>query len=323
MEGKCTGTTHEEPDREYQCSLDADTLTIAQKELSECPTERLAAVHVLREWAEQQPNLRCPTDTLYLLSFLRVRHFSQNGARTALQAMWKVRMENTHIFGDINPLDPCIQGFLDMGVFFPLPKPDQHGRTIIFDRPGMLDVAEMKSKYGENILFRTAVCILDWLLMNEQTQVNGIVFISDQSGFKSEQSSVYSFYNLKKAMECFLHTYPARFKEVHIYNMSPLYETVLTMLRPLMSDKLRGRLVVHGKNFHNIYEEIGKQYLPAEYLPDDYTGENQGSLPEIIGKLKEALRKPEVVTYIQNLSSSKYGWYRNLDIPEGQVGLTG
>ncbi|KAL3859106.1 hypothetical protein ACJMK2_009339 [Sinanodonta woodiana] len=269
--GKGKGKAHEEPDREYQCSLNADSLTRAQEELSECPTERLAAVQAFREWAEQQPNLRCPTGK----------------------------------------------------VFFPLPKPDQHGRTIIFDRPGMLDVAEMKSKYGENILFRTAVCILDYLLMNERTQVNGIVFISDQSGFRIEQSSVYSFYNMKKAMECFLHTYPARFKEVHIYNMSPLYETVLTMLRPLMSDKLRGRLVVHGKNFHNIYEEIDKQYLPAEYLPDDYTGDNQGSIPEIIGKLKEALRKPEVVTYIQNLSSSKYGWYRNLDIPERQAEITG
>ena len=45
----------------YVCTLSADALEKAKRELNEDPANRLGAVQTLREWIEQQPHLVCDT----------------------------------------------------------------------------------------------------------------------------------------------------------------------------------------------------------------------------------------------------------------------
>lgn len=40
-----------------------------------------------------------------------------------------------------------------------------------------------------------------------------------------------------------------------------------------------------GSVLENIYKEIPMECLPVEYLPDDYTGPNVGTIKELIGKV--------------------------------------
>lgn len=42
---------------------------------------------------------------------------------------------------------------------------------------------------------------------------------------------------------------------------------------------------MHGSSLETLYKHVDKQYLPAEYLPDDYTGPNAGSTQQIIGNI--------------------------------------
>jgi hypothetical protein len=41
----------------------------------------------------------------------------------------------------------------------------------------------------------------------------------------------------------------------------------------------------HGKSLVKIYEELGMEVFPDEYLPDDYNGPSAGTKQEIIGKI--------------------------------------
>ena len=41
----------------------------------------------------------------------------------------------------------------------------------------------------------------------------------------------------------------------------------------------------HGKSLVKIYEDIGMEVFPSEYLPDDYNGPSAGTRAEIIGKI--------------------------------------
>ena len=45
----------------YVCTLSANALEKAKRELNEDPANRLGAVQTLREWIEQQPHLVCDT----------------------------------------------------------------------------------------------------------------------------------------------------------------------------------------------------------------------------------------------------------------------
>ena len=39
-----------------------------------------------------------------------------------------------------------------------------------------------------------------------------------------------------------------------------------------------------GKNLSSLYERVGMDMLPTEYLPDDYTGSKVGSVKDCVGK---------------------------------------
>ena len=41
---------------------------------------------------------------------------------------------------------------------------------------------------------------------------------------------------------------------------------------------------VHGQNLTTVYDQIDMSMLPEEYLPDDYTGPNAGTVQEIASK---------------------------------------
>ena len=50
----------------YVCTLDADDLARAKKELNEDPRNRLGAVMKLKEWVEQQPHITFATGQSYI-----------------------------------------------------------------------------------------------------------------------------------------------------------------------------------------------------------------------------------------------------------------
>lgn len=41
---------------------------------------------------------------------------------------------------------------------------------------------------------------------------------------------------------------------------------------------------LHGRNLSHVYEELGMEVLPEEYLPDDYDGPSVGTNDDVVGK---------------------------------------
>lgn len=40
---------------------------------------------------------------------------------------------------------------------------------------------------------------------------------------------------------------------------------------------------LHGRSLAKVYDEVGMDVLPAEYLPDDYEGTSVGTCENIVG----------------------------------------
>ena len=54
-------------------------------------------------------------------------------------------------------------------------------------------------KFGINKIFKAMICVFDWILMNVNAQVNGIIAIEDMTGFSIKHTmTLYTTENSKK-----------------------------------------------------------------------------------------------------------------------------
>ncbi|KAL4234455.1 hypothetical protein ACF0H5_006101 [Mactra antiquata] len=289
----------------YTCGLDDYSLQKAYRELNEDPKERLSALRTFREWIKQQNWLKTPTDDKYLLGFLRARKFSQLGARELLENYWTIRTKYSDWYNDIDTDDNKIQDIIKQGVYIPLPGRDKEGRKLVIVRLGAMDPKGKMNTFDD--VMRANLALFDYILLDENIQVNGLVFVIDMTGFSRHHFVSTGMENTRKCMTVTQKALPGRIKQLHYYNTGSVFESIFNMIRPMMSEKLRNRVHVHGQNLSTVYDKIDQCLLPEEYLPDDYTGEHSGTIQEICNNLAKELRQPKVREFIRDLHSGKYG----------------
>ncbi|WAR12318.1 TTPAL-like protein [Mya arenaria] len=289
----------------YTCGLDGASEQKAARELNEEPRERLGALTAFREWALQQRWLKTPTDVRYLLGFLRARKFSQLGARELLENYWTVRTKYADWYKDLDPADNHVQDIIKQGVYIPLPGRDKQGRKLVIVRLGSMDPKGKRNTFDD--VMRANLALFDYILLDENIQVNGLVFIIDLTGFSRHHFVSTGVENTRKCMIVTQKALPGRIKELHYYNTGPVFESIFNMIRPMMSEKLRNRVHVHGQNLSTVYGRIDQTLLPEEYLPDDYEGTCAGSIQDICNNLAEEMRQPQARDFIRDLHSGKYG----------------
>ena len=75
-------------------------------------------------------------DDVFLLGFLRAKHFSQLEAREALERFMIHRDKMAAWTKDLDPDSPEINEMIDMNVMLMLPDRDDDGRRVMLFRPG-------------------------------------------------------------------------------------------------------------------------------------------------------------------------------------------
>ncbi|XP_052225741.1 alpha-tocopherol transfer protein-like isoform X2 [Dreissena polymorpha] len=243
----------------------------------------------------------------FLLRFLRTRKFSQLGARQTLENYWKQRTKSPAWFRDVDPNEEIIVEIIKTG-FYLIPKTrDKHGRRVIIDSWSKFDTTTAKKRWGIDNIFRATCLICDLLIRDENVQANGIIVVNDNTNVTLGHLTLMGQENSKKIMEFYQNSLPARMKGLHFYNEPAFFDAMFALFGPLMTMKNKERMHLHGRSLVAIYEELGMECLPVEYLPDNYKGPNAGTIQEIINKTLADLQSPEFCTYIKELSSDKYG----------------
>lgn len=299
----------EPDDIKFVSKLDEESKKKARKELNELnDTDRILAVQSFRQWVLQQKWLKTPTDFGFLLRFLRVRKFSQLEARKTLENYWTCKTLTPEWYRNVDPADKTIQEILKSG-FYVIPKQlDKHGRRVIIEKLAKLDVNDMKKKWGIENIFKTITLICDWANRDENIQVNGIVvFIDNTDVTMGHVMSLWGQENGKRIMQFYQNSLPARMKGLHLYNEPTFFDALFALFGPLMKQKNKDRMHLHGRSLTKVYEEVGMAVLPDEYLPDDYEGPSVGSCDKIVDEMISDMMSPDFREYIKNLSSDKYG----------------
>ncbi|XP_006821053.1 alpha-tocopherol transfer protein-like [Saccoglossus kowalevskii] len=242
----------------YKSDISEKTKKKAKKELNEDPSKQQKCLNELRALFNTRPDIKFRTDDAFLIRFLRAKKYETNRAFKTLVHYYEVRRQHKDIF--INFVPSAIMHVLETKMHFISDKWDVDGRRVIVFQIDKWDVKQMEATE----IIRSVLMLLEMLLEEEESQVNGVVVVADASGLTMSHVTKMGPSH-RVMMDVIQNALPLRFKAMHFVNEPKIIDAALALVRPFMSDKLKKRLQFHGEEFASLHKQIPSSILPAEY----------------------------------------------------------
>lgn len=180
--------------------IPAQTIQKAYYDLGETPEIKAACLRGFRQQIEihQEENNFDEHSDAFLLKFLRSRKFDVEAAYSLLEKYYNVRENKPEVFRNLTRKN--VKRTMEQGIVGVLPQRDKKGRVIVtFDFGGW----NMSLPFHFEKLLRVFVYTLEKLFESEETQINGIVIISNLSHLSVLQTKNLGAPMIAKILEIF------------------------------------------------------------------------------------------------------------------------
>ncbi|VDM16599.1 unnamed protein product [Hydatigera taeniaeformis] len=319
----------------------------ALKELGENPDQVSAHLESFRRWLSSMPHLKCTTDDVFLLAFLRHSKYNHLKAQQRLDKFCTFRTSavegylpwfeepatnkaNWNKLIDLKPwcmLSSCIEA-LTLGWTIKIAQfcitfkaPEYIAVGIIMDTsPSVeianldLDVVSMADLYSALQVFDDA-CLVD-----PRAQIGGICMIVDFTNLhKDILMQMFDQKLTKMSTKYFQECLPFRIKKLIYYNAPKVFETLFNIYSEWLNEKIKSRTLVLGSDLSPAFDAVEGL---KELMPESYGGDNKLSIDDIWENQAKAMKSLSDVgaNFAISVDESKrpkeckynFGVYKNL-----------
>ena len=170
----------------------------ARLELNEHIDTRTFDIEALRERMLARPDVYFERkDDAFLLQFLRARKFDKDRAFNLLVNYCHFRRRHRQFFRSLRA--SCLRPVFEDGLPMVMPERDHLGRSILIMFPGNWNT----KLYTFDDILRALLLTMEYLIESERTQICGVVFIVDFTGWRITDASYLNKSHLIDAIKVF------------------------------------------------------------------------------------------------------------------------
>ncbi|XP_046675401.1 clavesin-1 isoform X2 [Homalodisca vitripennis] len=241
--------------------LSEESRRFAEVQLRETPERVQEALVKLRRLVRESDKLHFRDDDDILMIFLRPTKFYPESALALMRRVAEFKLKNSTVLENLNA-EAERQALVGSRVVNVLVDRDQHGRRILVANVGG---AWDTTLISSDNLFRLFYMIHLAAILEPETQVRGVVVILDFENLGMKQIAAMSPSFSANLLNFIQDAMPLRLKEVHIVKEPFLFKIVWSIFKPLVREKLRNRLWMHGSKMVSLHKHLDPNYLPRDY----------------------------------------------------------
>lgn len=236
------------------------TITQAIKEeLKEDDDRMKNNLRLLEEWMNCQPHLPNNFDRRMLPIYLRGTKHDMEKSKKKLEQYFMMRTSIPQVFKNRKPTSESMLKAYKVGDVICCPKLTKEGYRVSISCLYTSDVSVFS--IDEQLIRGSMITDLRTV---EEYPIAGDVLIYDAQHITTAHLGVIMTPLLRKCLLIAFDAYPNRIRQVHIVHVAPIVETLVNLIKPLLKEKLRNRIVFH-KSVDTLRKHISEDILPAEY----------------------------------------------------------
>ncbi|XP_053696244.1 clavesin-1-like [Sabethes cyaneus] len=258
--------------QEDHCKHDEQFAAKARQEINDNPEHVTRAMEEVRRLvgADERFNLPFHEDW-YVTTYLRAGANDPQETYQILADTGYQKSTNCDYFGSV----ASIRHVFDEGLVWLLPERDEDGSAVV--------VVESGKKWNPSkvslVELNTACnALISALMQSEEVQIHGYKMISDVEGLSMTQIMQFTPQATKIMLDQLDKCSPVRLRHVHTVNNGMVYNVLFSIMKPIMSKRMRAKMMIHGRN----WTELGK-YISLKVLPPRFGGTSKA--PAYDGRL--------------------------------------